>query len=478
MRITFLFLTIMGLCTLYALILDLGFGLAYGAATLPLVVMQYVGGGRLRRIDQIALTVSVLSIWAFYMLRPLFLFSNPQFFKFVSGYQIDTRTHIDTLYWVALSNLMFLLPFAVVLRLTCAYKTEVLFKRDKLLRNVRPLLIMLMGVGGIYVFASLFALISPEIGGSTLSLIELLLPIEFLAPVALALLISSSVSLGRWLKVALYFVLCTYLVSQLLQGSKSFLLEIAFLAVVIALIRFGDFVVPVRRIVRYTAWLVILFVSFPLAMAVRRISDESGLNGLSIVALIERVQFMSTFGHGNSVFTFSLDLITKRLNGYDGSLAALQIPSDTLPNLFNLEIMIVNGFAGIVPGAQSTFESFGAATSRIFFSFLSDDSNAHGGGIGAYAMLRLFANSNPVGTLFATGVYGMIWALMILVTVRLRTSALVRYGAFGGLIIAYTLSTSGGNFDRILREMIALYFHFALLSLYMRVRWDLARKNG
>jgi hypothetical protein len=473
MRVTILFILAMIVAALYALSLDLRFGMAYLGAIIPLVIIQYAFCGDIRRIDQVILSISILSIWAFYFLRPLFLFSNPELFKFISLYRINTQLHVDTLNWLAIANLAFLIPLMLILRLACPYPRESLFRHNELQWKMQSLFVLLLGTGGLYTVVSALAVVSPSVGGRILSFCELLLPVEFIAPFSLAILISLPGVISPKMRIGLYLLLSTYVASQLLQGSKSFLLEIVYMSIVITLIRFGDFTIPFRRLSFYLGGTVVLFFSFPLAMAVRRISDDVGFGGISIVALIERIKFMGTNGTSSHVLSFGTDLITKRLNGYDGSLAVIQIIPGTFPETFNLNVLFANGLASTIPGLQSEFEAFGAAVSKKFYPFLNaTGTNSHGGAVGGYAMLSLITKGDYMLSALAVAIYGVIWGWLMAITTRLQTIIPLRYVTFGGLIMAYSLSTNGGNFDRIFRSLFVLYLHFGILVFYAKINFS------
>lgn len=421
------------------------------------------------------MTVISLALWSFFLIRPLVLFHHPEFFKFILLYHVTLRDQIATLLQLAVFHSIAIGVSWIVFRTIGHVQSARIFRADEMTRSAASLLPLFIGTGVIYLAVSLLSVTSPELGEKILGLTELALPVKFTPVYAVALVVlRKDIEIPRQTMLLVVVLAGTYLFSQLFQGSKSFVLELAFIGMFMLLIFKGDFVMPVWKIVQYSALGLLVFISFPVAMAVRRISSESGFGGMSISAMIERIQFMASSSNYDGVSVFVFDLITKRLNGYDGLIASVQIRPNAVPSELSVGVMVENAIAAIIPGFQSGYDSFGQITSQLFYAFLTAE-DVHGGGIGSYAMLSLFAHNRDIWSLMAIGIYSAACAAILVFAARLRMSMPLRVSAVGALVMAYVVATSGGNFDRSFRDLVAIFFHATLVSYYLKVRFSFAR---
>ncbi len=462
----------MGFCVAYALFVDFGFGMAYLAATLPLLFGVLIGGRMLRSYGQVIMTMMAIVLWSFFLIRPLFLVSHPEFFKFILLYSIDMRLQIATLLQLAIFNGIVIAVLGVLLRTVGHVPARRIFRAEEMTKSVTSLTPLFLATGTVYLAVSLLAVVSPDFGGKILSLSELVLPVSFLSVYAIALLVLRfDIEISRDTVVLAIAIVATYMLSQLFQGSKSFLLELAFIGIFAMLIFKGDVVISMKKLFRYSGFALIIFVSFPVAMAVRRISSETGFSGLSLGDISSRIQFMAAGVNYESVSIFIVDLFTKRLNGYDGLIAALQIAPDAAPDELSVAVMFANAMAAIVPGLQSSHDSFGTITSRMFYPFLSEE-NDHGGAIGSFGMLSLFARNSEMWSFVAVALYAAWIAAIMVFSARVKIPVPLRVSIVGALFTAQVIAVSGGNFDRSFRDLVATIFQATTVFYFMKVRFS------
>ena len=81
MKLIHLFWASMIACIVYAFTIDIGFGLAYFGAIVPLM-LGLVYCRKLVYINHILILIVIIFLWVFYLFRPLFLIKNPSFYKY------------------------------------------------------------------------------------------------------------------------------------------------------------------------------------------------------------------------------------------------------------------------------------------------------------------------------------------------------------------------------------------------------------
>lgn len=478
MTVTALSALFMALACLFSLFGGFAFAGAYTTAVLPLILVTLFYCRGLATIDRLCTYILVVFLWSFYLARPLFLLTDLEYYKFgiIMGDFIDV--HVHTLFWLAGLNTISVVIAMVVLGSFLRIPSSSLLPGPRLARLPTILFFAAIAIMGLYFLLSLLEAMGSDLGRKAVRLMELAAFVQITIPVMVGFLIVRNTAPGNqqrtWL--ALTAVLL-YSGALFLQGSKLFVIELVVLFFLFMLVFYGDRKLSLPWIGAYAGLTVLVVISFPLAMAVRRLTGEMGLSGLSPSLIVDRIDMMSSYMSGNSIWEFPLDLLTRRLNGYDGLIVAFDKVSYADLSDFNVMTMLSNALAGLLPGVAADSISFGQLTSRLFYGFAVEDDVAHAGGVGHFGMLRLFAGSPVLTFVLGVTLFAFIWSATLVAACRMLHNPLLRFALFGSLIMTSALCLSGGNFDRVLQETIIAFVHAAILSVFITYRQPVLRRR-
>lgn len=444
---------------------SISFGLSYLAATLAILVPLHFF--RVPKRYYFTVLLAAGTVWLTHLIRPMVLFIQPEGFLYPRIVTVNGPLVNATLLRIAGMG------FALLLGLVVGYR---LLGRSRPVEDAdeaerRPLLLTMRSVvqAGL-VLAVLFkavVLLGFGVGfrsgapDPVLSIASRFLPDYLVYGLVVLYLGKYRHRIGameRGLHVAL---LAGMAVLGLLQGSKAFIAQILLALFVFYLAFEGDFKIRVRHaLVMAVVGVVVLVVSFPLAMSLRRYVQTEGYDlgvvtaageGLAQMAQPEEAAYMAAW-------------ISSRFIGFDGMLATeASLPPEFL-RVFGLSETLHRVQGRLIPldqGAGSL--SSGRAVSTYLIGH--PEELRHSGGVGLFAASRFMGG--PLGGFAIVFLFGMGWAAYFSLSDRVRSSDarfLLRYVGVNGIIF-WTMS---GNADYLVPVLVVTVAEILFLGVALR----------
>lgn len=206
---------------------------------------------------------------------------------------------------------------------------------------------------------------------------------------------------------------------------------------------------------------IVLVAGFPFAMLVRR-ADALGIN--SVDDYFNAVFFLRQMigRQYDSIGSYVFNLITQRMNGFDGLMMIHSAPTYSL-DVYSWEVVLTNLVAALVPGMTSPYPSIGVANSINFYTF-SDASFVIGGSIGLPGTLWLMSND-----LLSYGLQVFVLIALLLLIGKLYSQIFSSLYTVVSTLVALNIVMMilGGALDRELRSFVALFFGIPVFSLLL-----------
>lgn len=251
---------------------------AYFIATLPLIFFTSKFAKIPERLFLIFFT-SCGAIWVVYLIRPLFLIPNNEFFSYSRMGAIDAGNHISVLLQISLYSTLFLtsLYMAIFFRA----KKNISLKQGDSIKGERlpikkiepnfltiakqPLILAMM-------FLVVFNLLLKLVHGNRMSaetslgaIIELLLPLSIIAPLSVFYLIFYRNRLRSLEWLSLFFILAIIVCTGFVDASKAAFLQVIMFIFVFMGFKRGNFKISIKKaFILIFSVVAVLFISFPL----------------------------------------------------------------------------------------------------------------------------------------------------------------------------------------------------------------------
>ncbi len=459
---------LMLLMCLLALTFGINFGFSYILAMAPLVFGLFFLCGTMRKTHQIATFLIIVCLFAFYMFRPLVLVSNPLLYKFARMNYLTESMQIEVLLFLSILNTVAVGIGYALFRFLIPGDTRSFSQSIRDINIKDQVFLLALAILALYILVSFVKYIGMASGPGLVRLFELVLFVKFAFALPVAVIVAHLCGVARrsdrQIKLGLICI-AAYVLALFLQGSKSFLIELAFLFLIYVILFRVNIIIKPKNIFYISVISVFLIFSFPIVTAVRLVTSDYGPFNFGVAEVVERLAFMSDFTTDGNFLLYVLDLMTKRFNGYDGLIVAwnnLYLGGDYF---FNIHVMIVNAVSALIPMMQSEYASFGQMISTIFYGFASEDEIIHGGALGHYGILWVFSGGSFSSFFLYFIGFLVFWGLVFRFGARLVGIPLVRTILFGVLTLAFALCVNSGNFDRNLQEVIMLMLQGAVLSI-------------
>ncbi len=457
---------------------DLRVGLAYLAATVGILIPLHL----YRVPDRFYYTVLLASgtVWLTHLIRPLVLSMQPEDFLYPRITAVNEELVTSALLRIAVMGFMLLsglvLGYRIWGKLPTGRLEEATGREDEpgeapLLFRMRT--VVTLGLVFAVAFKAVF-LLAFGVGfrsgepNPILSIIGRFLPdylIYGLVVLYLAKYHRAMRPPERWLQVGLLVAMGAL---GLLQGSKAFLAQILLALFVFYLAFRGDFRIRLgRAAVLAAAGLVVLAVSFPMAMSLRRHVQTDGYDMGAVPAMVEGLVEMARPDQA----AFLSAWISSRFIGFDGVLAIeARIPPELL-QVFAFAETVERVQGRLIPldrGAGSI--SSGRAVSTYLIGHPED--LRHSGGVGLFAASRLMGG--PVGGVGIVFLFGLGWALYFCLVERMRSGDarfLLRYVGVNGIIF-WTMS---GNADYLAPILVITVAEILVLNASLKPLYSVLR---
>ncbi|MGK7659759.1 MULTISPECIES: hypothetical protein [unclassified Marinovum] len=420
-------------------------------AMLPILIGHLLslrlGSGR--RLSSILFTTYLIIIF----IRPLFLYDNIQFYKFSRSHPVDAHYVIETLWGTADLHIC----FAMAVLLIQVLIRPINMRRMTLSYNMNSPAIarpILLGAQSVFFVTSLVSILSPTFEG-LFNYVELVLPASLIAAFGMLAIVRGTARLADWGLVGLYSA------SILISGSKSFFIELMFIYYIMVV--FSRRYITIRSSTMFWSIpaTIVLVAGFPFAMLVRR-ADALGIN--SVDDYFNAVFFLRQMigRQYDSIGSYVFNLITQRMNGFDGLMMIHSAPTYSL-DVYSWEVVLTNLVAALVPGMTSPYPSIGVANSINFYTF-SDASFVIGGSIGLPGTLWLMSND-----LLSYGLQVFVLIALLLLIGKLYSQIFSSLYTVVSTLVALNIVMMilGGALDRELRSFVALFFGIPVFSLLL-----------
>jgi hypothetical protein len=378
---------------------------------------------------------------------------------------INNSDHIRALLQVAVCSFFFLTGLYLVVTIGANKRRNPapFFNRSMaglLLKNKQ---VIILGAALIILF-DLYLLLGCGIGVSgtysPLAFIKRFLPLGLIMPVFTLYLFKYRKYLMRVERIFIFSVIGLIVLTSLLQGHKSALLSIAEVIFLFYLLEKGDFKISLPKTVLWGGpILILIFVTFPVAMSIRSFMRWHGFS-FDIFDVI----FVNLSRLTSEEFRLGvLDMVTGRLNGYDGLLAVNIYKPPELNSIFNELYILKCTVARLVPKFHLEGISLGKAVG-VYYTGHSLDIK-HAGALGLFASIILIGKS-IMSYVYITFI-GILFGICFNIANKFKG-----YEPRMLLSIIFSLQLIGwmisGNLDGLLASFIVALVH---LTFYFSICW-------
>jgi len=468
------------LCSLFLIVITTvspSLFLSYGSICLILII--FILYARNHPNMEPLIYMSVISIIIVYLIRIIFIGNSPEFFSYSRLYYPNINDYNKAFWSINIFTIAFLggliFGYKGYLFSTKTRKKEEIFISEQFFKTsifykIRQLIYPFFWI--IFI-AHIFFMIKLGWGVSgaqptMFGFILRLLPINLFINVLIMILIRYRFELSKVEKLKIVVMLLAYCILLLLQGHKSFLVMIPFVAFIFLIIIKGDFRIRIRNIAFLIIFLVIgVSISFPFATSVRSVV-QSGYN-TELLDLIGK-----ELKNVNLSYAFTgLKMFTGRLCGFDGLLIVQNYKSDILRSLYTTRTLIMAIFNSLVPNIIMKFDTpmtIGKAVG-VYYSGVPE-SKVHAGALGLYGTLFvLFDNFSYVFTF----IMGLIISIMYNFVKNLNINTDLKiYLKFYLLYLIFTFMISG-NFDGIIPEAVLQTIYLCLFYIIGLIFYNAAK---
>jgi len=458
------------ICFFRALYVGAEFGFSYGTACLVLIVCSSKIFTRSSVYYQSFYIMAAVAIWAFYLIRPLLLVSNPHHFSYPNLGQVNYDMQVDAVFQIAVFSLCFFCGMKLA-SLLLPVRTYVNTQKSIFVSSRQLIIfgIFLVFLFKVYLFLGHSSAMSGRSSGFTV--IAMLLPFNLVLPTVLVYLLLHKAALSKFDDILLVLLLLLYPILALAEGHKSALLSMLFFLVIVLLIKHGDYRFSMRKLALIGMFLPLIVLSFPLATT---LGGSIGKLGLNYQVLINATSILNYVALDSEIWELLLDRITTRLVGYDGLIAAgMEFPKE-VTYVFNIENIVKLAIAKLIPGYTVPGISMGKAIG-IFFTGHSSDVQ-HAGALGLFGTLKVIAGS--WGGYMLAACFGFLFIGIYVAMVNFNrskdSSQLIQL-----LLIAQMVAwISSGNLDNLLQSMIVVIIHLVLFgSMVLFMHYALISKH-
>ena len=357
-----------------------------------------------------------VSLYFAYLLRPLVLLSNPDYYKYELIGTVSAPEIIERLWGLVPliasfvgGCLAFVLlisptvhPFVALEDKSGESGESMLFKGRNwilvfgwivLLGNISLALFFNIGVKNV------------EVSAPQLQAISRLLPQQLMTAFAVAMFALHRKKMDPFsLTIIVAFLMATGFYELLIRGSKAGLAFIMFSFFVVHIVRFNDFQLRMRGVVALMgASVVCLLVAFSLSNVVRYGESDEGL--------INRASSAVTQYSGNVDIGKSVDDFTGRMCGFDGQLVVQQHRPVKLRRAFQITTILRNSIARVVPGMSPGSFTTGKAIA-VHYQGAAEHAK-FSGGVGLFGTFSLISFGKEwLGALLVGLTLGLIFRLL------------------------------------------------------------------
>lgn len=421
------------LVSLFAFSLDTIFGILYSANAAVLAFFS----SRFGEKGKVLFLIS-LSVFSFYLVRPLFLWSNPDSYVYQNLGVVTQHNH----YW-ALSETLFLsLSGLLVFFVVSGNGEKNRSQKGHSLWSGR----MLLGIAMMTIVAFEF-FIGNRFGGMT-NYIRILSPSGLLQTSLVVLVVGYSRFLRSGEKIFFILLLVIALLISVSSGSKGAVLGLCFTILSVYVLRSGDEEkqsISIRSILGLTSLLVIALALYGVAWVLR----STDLTGWVVYSQIFITHFLQADG-----LAFFFDRLTVRLNGYDGLIAAKMLANSGIPveNVESLNwINALKGAVGkLIPNVQYGPDlSFGRNVAINIRGL--PNTTEHAGAIGLFGMFRVSSFGEALcSTLMFFSLSGVLFRVATISSVTKINSLFI----IALLVNWVAMSINSGNLDNMLNSLM------------------------
>jgi|GEM_PF-3562487 len=406
------------------------------------------------------LVLTGLAIFAIFFIRPVFLLHFPYLFKFDRLYIPDLDELSRGLMLAGFLSTIFLLAVQFGLQTRRKHRRRGPKVRQEGWLEVRlfdkPMFsIFVVVLAVLFLWLIFFTGYAEKNSGQT-QYLRAILPFDLLFPIVMVMVWRHKPgTAGGAFWIGILALLCA---ATIFRGSKSALF--LFLIGLLGLFMYtrGNRAWPVRRVMQT---LFVTLIPLPLSVQIANFF-RWGAN----------IDLPNKYYTSDIVAPFNLyllDVITKRLNGFDG-----QIVAQTLVNTFNINVFswtnaLASALGKLLPGVALGGESMGVAIGR--FVNLVDADVDYGGSLGLYGASILM--NGPIGNLVFLLVLGFAVGRLARLALALKPGpeqALV-------FLIAVQIAAHwliSGNFDILISDFVVLLvqilFYGLLFGTARRIR--------
>ena len=464
LRVSTYFVVVLLMCNLIMSAYSLKMGVAYFVSTLPiLLAIRFTPQNQFRAI----LIALCGGIWAFFLIRPLFLIWYPETFLYVRVFGIPSEGSIVqalfllgayiaiflSVFYLFLNSKLFRSPsFVNTKRINHSSRVSLLERSRHLIlwfsvivTGLRILLLILFRTG------------AREEGVN--SVILLLLPINIILPLAFVYL-WQRYNIMSWTERGLWLVpIIGESILEFFGGSKSFALELFVLFLLQQLILKGDFKLPIGSAIKYFFSLTLVTViAFWIVATIR--NSANGLDFRSVENIVSgTLEASSSLVTGNAV-TDALDLFTRRMVGFDGFVIVNSNQPPEILRVFSIPYILKQYFARLLPFVSSNEPSLGRSIILIYRD-LGHLRTA--GALGLFGAIHLFRF--PYFALFViSGLSGLAFK-----RIHQNKDPLLRNLWLLILLGQQIRWFSSGNFDSHLQEITIIVFHIFFYGLLLKI---------
>jgi len=439
--------------SLLALYFDLIFGLLYLLNVLLLVYFSSQDNER-----GFLLFILSLVIFIFYLLRPLVLWTDENYFIFRYLGEVNNNDHYYALIEI------FIFSFASLFSFRLAAGDQ---KRNRVahignIYSARVILILLS------IFGILYGLFASSIGDLK-EYLTIILPFGLVQTALIVLVVVYWDQMNINERRLVLLLLLVPVLIDTIGGSKGAMLGLVFSLIVVHImmsIYKGENNLSFGGLLKLIAFLFIVLFSFVVAWVIRS-SDYMTFENF--------VDIFSRYALNSDAFMFFTERFTSRLLGYDGIIAARMFANDNLLMQQASQFNILSGLTGalgkLIPGYSAGGEySFGKLVS-IYFQGHPPDMK-HSGALGLFGVLRIntLLISISITIMFFVG-YGLLFRLVARVFICPTNYVFVSVLLVMNMVGLLSSGNLDNNFASFIRTIIVLTFYTLLFNfIVMSIR--------
>lgn len=450
MSLTTLSLLLIFLCTCIMYVSDAWIAFVYFACTIQFVVFQYFFRSSDHRLRGFFSIVS-LAVFLTFFIRPLVLVFFPEFFKFFRLGQIYRDDLVPALVVSAVMSAALLGSLFVALqpiKLSARSSSSVQEKIEIQIFDRPAFKYFIVAISLFYAFIVIFLGFGSKATSGT-EYLRLVLPFDLILPALFVL--AWRIKKWNFEKTVWVFLTLIICASVTIRGSKS-----AAFIILICILSLALYSKPSQRI-KYNHLLSLSIVTVFILPILIYISNIFRFGGnMKFPIMYYSSEYLS------APLLFIMDVISKRLNGFEGVVALKTFDDIIDTSHFSWIDIFKTVIAKLLPGVSFGSVPMGIEIGRVVN--LVDNDVAYGGSLGLFGSSIAF--SGAIGSIFVLGFLGVLLGKSVRLVMQVKAGP---EQAFLYIFMAYTAAfwLVSGNFDNLLTNLTIAGVHLVFYTLLL-----------